>query len=562
VKFLVLFLLLFNISNSEELSGGAEGDSLSASSVQAEPGVCSSTDIQENRAIIATCSRNWENWGIEPPPASELRTPNDCSGIVSSETALACGDAILALPIFFAEMAAMGIAATIPVDRNTLAYVSQNGSLQEIQTYLAGDMVRDVCGIAPWEVNTYPEIMCPTRNSHFDEEAHRACRGQAVERVQEYNTCRRSRESREVFRSRRSQLDARARQIKAEQDRRRALEESREADLSRIKRTCRGAMSGLNGTTALLLATPIWLASQAQTRVAPTQAQVQAYTNCVERETEGNQELREELAHAADGVMSQISRSFSSMKCYNGRVRKQLMCEVAMGILTGGAGLTAFALRRLGRKGAQDLAEELGRESSEEVIEEAVEEVVEDASSRAFPVGRASRETLEHIDEHVLGNQGREAVDQALADAGALLNGELADASNTSIRKTLKSFFNSRPPFRSGKVTTMFPDNVTPESILDDINVNQLSRAPSDSDSGILYQFDYQDARYNLAICNQPTCTSGNRVVGQDEIMSFYPECGNGVRKLVRPTDVATNFFRSGAAQLALEHVLIDFPCP
>jgi len=192
----VYILFIFNSSAfaQSELGGSdlPETQSAAAQDVEGSGGQCKPAQVQRNRDIIQRCNSNWANWGIDTPPANELRNENDCESVASAETLLGCGDAVLALPIFLGELAVMGIAATIPIDRNTFGFVSQNGSLQEIQAFLTGEFFHEQCGLYPWQESTYPSEACPDRESHLDPEAHGVCRQQAVQRVQEFVECRSS----------------------------------------------------------------------------------------------------------------------------------------------------------------------------------------------------------------------------------------------------------------------------------------------------------------------------------------------------------------------------------
>jgi len=327
-----------------ELSGGVIETTSIQTDQTSESGTCTPRQIQENQAIIDHCNANWESWGIDPPDdPSEMRQANNCAGFLSSETALSCGDAVMALPVLLGQLTALGMAATIPIDKNTFSYVSQNGTLQEIEAYLNGEFFKEICGLAPWEVNTHV-----------------------------------------------SQYASQARQIKAIQDQRRALEERRSSEISRIRSSCRTEMRVLDGTTTMLLASPLYIASLAQARIAPTSAQVQTFANCVERETTESPELREELAGAANGFISQISGSLSSLKCYNARLRKKLTCEITIAVLSGGTALTASAIRRLGREGTEQLNRRIGREGAEEVVTTGTEEFAVESTESAVEAALSS----------------------------------------------------------------------------------------------------------------------------------------------------------------------------
>lgn len=324
---------------------------------------CTPELVNENEEIIKTCNANWAKWGITPPPDSEMRKPNECSGLVSRGTLEGCVDAILALPIFIGELAAYAMVSTVPINKNTLAFVSQNGSLQEIQAYLGGMFLKETCGWAPWEADLIPEILCPQdrpeTNSFMNPERRRACVADAVQKSLDYQQCRRSRETRQASRTAGPEIDARAQAIKQEQDEQKRLRTEQKNELERISSTCRSEMNGLTGTQNLILGMTTFgignLAQEAQRSIAPTRRQVSAYTKCIERETMQKPELRDKLIHAADGLMAQISRSFESIKCYNEKTRKALMCEVAIAVLSGGTALSASAIKRLGRKSLDEL---------------------------------------------------------------------------------------------------------------------------------------------------------------------------------------------------------------
>jgi hypothetical protein len=362
MRFLITILssLLFAVNAySAELSGSEEAEQatdsaqVSDSNTSSATSQCSPAEVQENQAILTECSAKWSTWGVNPPPpASELRDPNNCAGMVSVGTLEGCGDALVALPIFMAEMGLRGMLATLPTDKNTLAYVSQNGSQAEIAAFLTNEFMEETCGISQVTESVYIDNKCEqsvTTNSHTaTPEASRTCRQQGLAEVQAAAACRRSGDTRGKYRAIAGELRARAQAIKETQDEKRRMEAQFQSDLADIKNSCGVHMNPLRGSMLKYIAPFSYLAKEMQNAAAPRPSEIQAFNDCVERKTVGNLELRKALVKQSTGLMAQIAGSFSALKCYNERERKKLMCEVALGVLSGGAGLTAALARKLG----------------------------------------------------------------------------------------------------------------------------------------------------------------------------------------------------------------------
>jgi hypothetical protein len=180
-------------------------------------------------------------------------------------------------------------------------------------------------------------------------------------------------------------------------------------------------------------------------------------------------------------------------------------------------------------------------------------------SSNCFDAITISPEDIDHIGEHAIDAEGLQNIQSALADAQVLMSTTLAGASNTSIRNTLKSFFNSRPPFRAGKFTSFFPENTDIEELISAIPNARLIERPTNHPSSATFSFDHEGARYVVAVCNIDLCTNGARQVPRGGVMTLYPDCGSGVRRLVRPTDVFQYLRDGGSATVG--NVLVDYPC-
>jgi len=314
---------------------------------------CTPAEVQNNQAILNTCNSKWSSWGIDPaPPASELRDPNNCSSLVSTGTLQGCADAIIALPIFMAELGARAMIATLPTDKNTLAFVSQHGSQEEINAFLGNEFMEETCGISKATEANYVSLKCEQStftNSHTaSTEASSACRQQGLAEIQAAAACRKKPETRAKYRAVSADIRARGLAIKTSQDEKRRLEEQFQSDLAEIKNDCRVYMNPLHGSMLKYLAPFRYLAKEAQNIAAPRASEVQLFNDCVETKTRGNIELRQALEKQSMGLMAQIAGSFSALKCYNERERKKLMCEVALGVMTGGAGISAALARKLG----------------------------------------------------------------------------------------------------------------------------------------------------------------------------------------------------------------------
>ncbi|MGH1467275.1 MAG: hypothetical protein ACRBBP_00130 [Bdellovibrionales bacterium] len=369
LPFLFATLLYTSFSFGSELAGGVETAGEGAAAVATSTAVdnsCTPAEVQENQSIVNECNSKWSEWGVNPvPPASQLRDVNNCSGLVSMGTLEGCGDALVAFPIFMAEMGARAMLATIPTDKNTLAYVSQNGSLQEIAAFLTNEFFTETCRISPVEEASYVDKMCEQSvetNAHLAASGvSQTCRAEALQEVQEAAACRSSSETRRKYRALNAELNERARTIKAAQDERKRVEEQFATDMQDIKNSCGVYMNPLRGTMTRYLAPFRYLAKEMQNIAKPRPSEVQQFNDCIERKTVGKLELREALVKSSTGLMAQIAGSFSAIKCYSERERKQLMCEIAIGVVTGGATLGPSALKMLGPKAAAGWAKLTGR---------------------------------------------------------------------------------------------------------------------------------------------------------------------------------------------------------
>ncbi len=353
-RFTFIFLLLLAVNaNSYELAGSNQNSPPQVASSN-EVNQCTPEAKQKNIDILTECNSSWEAWGITPKPGSEeLRDPNNCSSLASLGTLEGCADALVAFPIFIGEMALRGMLATIPADKSSFAYVSQNGSLQEIKSYLSNEFLREKCSVGPNDFNTYVDQKCPTdvtqTNPHTNPQGAQTCRQEALKKVQSARSCIRLPETRNTYRSQASRLNTQALDIKRRQDERKAREVQFQRDIQSIKSSCDHNLNQLRGSMTAYLMPIQFLVAETRNALLPNKSKVQEFNDCVERQTRGKKELREALLKNSTGIIEQISGSFQSIKCYKERDRKALQCEIAMGVLTGGAGLSAFAVKKLGR---------------------------------------------------------------------------------------------------------------------------------------------------------------------------------------------------------------------
>lgn len=319
---------------------------------------CTPEEKNLNLDIINNCNSSWDKWGISPKPkASELRDPNNCSGLATLGTLEGCADALVAFPIFMGEMALRGLLATLPTNKKSFAYVSQNGSLNEIKGYLINEFMKEQCGVNPSDTNTYVDRTCPQTsadtNSHLNPQNAKSCTKKALNDVYSARKCFRSSKTRAAYRTQAFKLKTQARDIKDRQDKRKAQEAKFKKDLKDIKSACGYHLNRLNGSMSAYLMPVPYLAIEAKNALLPNKGKVQAFNDCVERKTRGKKDLREALLKNSTGLIEQISGNFESIKCYNEKERKALKCEIVLGVVTGGAGLSFAAAKKLGKAGVE-----------------------------------------------------------------------------------------------------------------------------------------------------------------------------------------------------------------
>lgn len=321
-------------------------------------GQCTSAQRQENIKIINYCNSNWGKWGINPlPPPEALRSENECSGLFSSATASGCADALMALPVFifdlgvdvFSTAAAHTIVALGAKDKNSEAYVFQNGTEEELQAFLSNKYLRERCGLGPND-SYLVEERCPANQLGVSDDEKRECRNRFVAEYQRAQTCHRSSETRRAYRENQAEQSGRVREIlrtreqnNQTQQRTQAAQSAHDRELRRIKNKC----------SIPIIANPTMAIFQIADRMKDNGYQVQAFNACVEKETANNPSMKTELLKRTDGWIRDILGEANSLQCYNERERRALQCELTMAIMSGGGALTVMAYKKLGPRAVQ-----------------------------------------------------------------------------------------------------------------------------------------------------------------------------------------------------------------
>lgn len=585
---------------------------------------CSREQTLKNQNILNHCENNWENWGIHPrPDSSELRGINECpisseNILITSDVAKGCTEALLALPFLLAETALIGVAtlSTSP-QKNSFAYVSQNGSLQEIKAYLTNEYMRSRCGIGQYDIATYVESKCPDRQAILNESRNTACRSIALAEIEKAKSC--TQKSRIYYRSQVEQLDQEALQIYRAQQQRKLEEQSRKELTKRVETKCGSLMNPLKGSTSWTL-NPILALSygtiEANNFLKPNSQRVEAFNNCVAEEVKGDVELQNELLISGQGFIAQVLGQSNSIQCYNERVRSEIYCKVAHVILSGGSVQVASQLlKKLGKTGAQKLSTRfasragrssdgisplpplgaasrgttssldevlaqskanLGRELTESEIA-SVTRAVQRGLIRDFKVKACvpsdceikkiivRPEDIVHIDKHNLNSERISTLNEILEQGIATFKG-LPDSQKTKSGMSVldRIFTQDGSPIRKGQFMTYFPDGVTVDKIVGQMDKVILKRTNKTEDMS-KYEFEVDGALYRAVICRRPDSGSGCirdgiMVTQENALISLYPVCGKGVKQL--PPDFrVSQLFKRLSGNITINDVLVDKPC-
>ncbi len=134
--------------------------------------------------------------------------------------------------------------------------------------------------------------------------------------------------------------------------------------MDRVYDVCKTHLMPNYSTTekVLMLAVPLYGASAiALSQAQPSKRAVELFNNCVNEETKGNPELRQELEKSGRGLVEQLTGQLDALQCYDEGSRRELQCELALAAGTLGGSLSIAAAKKLGKKGISAIERRLGR---------------------------------------------------------------------------------------------------------------------------------------------------------------------------------------------------------
>lgn len=331
--------------------------------------------IQSNQNIMRTCEANWSRWGIERPPEEDLLNVNDCSGNWSDrsdymEFLAGYGDELIEVPMLLITLAGVTMANAVrpPHYQKSLDYLLVYGGRDDFIDYQHNEFFRSRCGLAPYEVNDFVGLQCPTAQSHINSSRHRSCVKIAMHMARQARACFRSSETRTQLRNSRATLEARALQQFEAREAIRQVQRRFSTQIQTIQHVCRRHARGRRRTDSSSLDSAV----------------PRDYRSCVMSQTNDNEALRGALLQSSYGLVEQFTQAKQIAQCLSTRLQKKRLCKYAMLVVTGTGGSLYMLLRRAGTnsKIAQKYFE-VG-DGAIQMQESALESAIEAAGSSSF----------------------------------------------------------------------------------------------------------------------------------------------------------------------------------
>jgi len=148
---------------------------------------------------------------------------------------------------------------------------------------------------------------------------------------------------------------------------------------------------------------------------------------------------------------------------------------------------------------------------------------------------------LKHLSVHFSDTDGLESLFSHNTDFLKAIN-QNGNLNRKQKIKEIKSILEN-PPFRGDKPNALFPKGVKPDDILAEIQEKGLKRF-SRNDHSSSYSVDYKGNRYTLHVCRRPPCMRDSQLLeGQDRLLSIYPDCGPGIKKLASSHSAAKKVY-------------------
>jgi hypothetical protein len=346
-KHLVYFILLFinSVATNAELTESASMEDGNSASIKID--ACTTEQKEENEEIIRHCETNWKKWGFsEKPPLDELLSATTCHSS-SNNTIKGCEQALMSLPVLFGEIAVIGMVKLTPADKQSLPYLSQNGTLQDMQAYYANQYLREKCLLGSTEDDTrFIDSNC------YKPSVEKIDCNPYLEKVRKAMQCRNSPATRRWYKSNEKLAVINpAQKLYKEQMERKAAEMRHKDELSKLKAVCGPIMNPYSETYKKIFLHPLrYLGTNSANFIKPNSETVEKYNKCILDNSKGNTALQNELQKNGSGLIGSVLGSFESLKCYRKDIQAQLKCEVAMAIASGGTAIGLATLKKLTKK--------------------------------------------------------------------------------------------------------------------------------------------------------------------------------------------------------------------
>lgn len=365
----VLFILLFSFTTQSVEVVDSKRDALIEINEVRGTGIegCTASQLSQNIKIRKECQLNWRKLGLAAPlTEAQLRGVKECAdSYVVVKSIEGCAEALMALPIVLGETAALAAVwyATKPKP-DSYIYVFQNGTLAEMKAFLSNEFFREMCELAPSDINTYPALACPNTQSHINHGiTHGKCREQALVTVNKARVCHRS--NRNAYKARVEDINKEAIEMLRVREKLKKDHSYRMAEINRIREACRVEMNPFGSFFQVSLSPAIVAARGAkalQNFVYPSDKEVLAFNRCVWKQTVKQEDLREELFHNSLGFIEQITGYIDSMQCFNARERMAMSCHTAQVIYSGGGAVMAkLTAKQIGKMATKKIYARLGK---------------------------------------------------------------------------------------------------------------------------------------------------------------------------------------------------------
>lgn len=119
-------------------------------------------------------------------------------------------------------------------------------------------------------------------------------------------------------------------------------------------------------------------------------------------------------------------------------------------------------------------------------------------------------------------------------------------------------------PFRAKKETSLFPEGVTPDDVLQSFQTKNVEKINLNQNLDELYEYyrvNHNGDRYDVVICKKDChIKNPDRTIKENEVLSLYPICGKNIKRLVS-SGTAKKILRNQPQSLSEADFLEAVPC-